>query len=66
MGRRANLSCTSGEEVKETRDYGSICESKIDDNENDQAVNTSRRELDYRTKSSIHPSMNNDEALQCS
>lgn len=52
--------------MKETRDYGSICESKIDDNENNQAVDTRRRELDYGTKSSIHPSMNNDEALHCS
>lgn len=56
MGRRANLSFTS-REVKETHDYGSIYESKIDANENNQAADTRRRELNYRTKSSIHPSI---------
>lgn len=54
MGRRANLSFTSREEVKETHDYGSIYESQIDANENNQAVDMRRRELDNRTKLFIH------------
>lgn len=57
MGRRANLSFTSREEVKETHDYGSIYESKTDANGNNQAVDKRRRELDNRTKSFIHSSI---------
>lgn len=54
--RRANLSFTSGEKVKETQDYGSVYESKIDANQNNQAQGGERRTIG-QNHPSFHPSV---------